>query len=355
MDVVVEPIVLGPNQVRRFYRGGWAISEFRGIPNEDDHAPEDWVGSATTVFGEVGTGVSLLPDGRTVSEALASDPEAYLGPRHADRFGSDPGLLVKLLHAGQRLPVHCHPDRDFARRHLDCRWGKTEGWVILGTDSSDPHVFLGFRRDVHGPELATWVNGQERSTMLEAMNRIPIRAGDAVLVPAGVPHAIGEGVFLVELQEPTDFSVLLEWDGFGIDGVREGHLSLGFDVALGCVDRSGWGPSELPRLLNHRPREDGTRPGVELLFPDQADPFFRAERLRPGNAALIPAGFSILVVTEGHGRLEPAAGGPVDLQRGTTVLVPFAAGDCRLIGTIEAVRCIPPAPDAPDAATPELR
>ena len=64
--------------------------------------------------------------------------------------------------------------------------------------------------------------------------------GDRVLVPAGMPHAIGRGILLVELQEPTDFSVLLEWEGFAIDGRAEGHLGLGFDVALGCVDRAGW-------------------------------------------------------------------------------------------------------------------
>ena len=39
-----------------------------------------------------------------------------------------------------------------------------------------------------------------------------------VLVPAGVLHAIGEGVLLVELQEPEDLSILLEWRGFELDG-----------------------------------------------------------------------------------------------------------------------------------------
>jgi hypothetical protein len=37
-----------------------------------------------------------------------------------------------------------------------------------------------------------------------------------------------------------------------------------------------------------------------------------------------------------------------------TVLVPFAAGDCRLVGSVEAVRCMPPDPDAPDASAPVL-
>ena len=38
-----------------------------------------------------------------------------------------------------------------------------------------------------------------------------------MVVPAGLPHAIDPGVFPVELQEPTDFSVLLEWEGFAPD------------------------------------------------------------------------------------------------------------------------------------------
>jgi hypothetical protein len=81
----VKPIVLGPNQVQR---------------SAGDHAPEDWVGSATSVFGEERTGFSALPDGRTAADAFAADPEAVFGPRHAERFRADPALLVKLLEAG---------------------------------------------------------------------------------------------------------------------------------------------------------------------------------------------------------------------------------------------------------------
>src|SRR5437868_3763949 len=35
-------------------------------------------------------------------DAIAADPEAFLGRAHTERFGSDPALLVKLLHAGER-------------------------------------------------------------------------------------------------------------------------------------------------------------------------------------------------------------------------------------------------------------
>ena len=350
----MEPIVLGPNQIHRFYRGGAAITELRGIPNEDDHAPEDWVGSATSVFGAEGLGLTTLPDGRTLSEALVSDPEGFLGPEHADRYGADPGLLVKLLDAGQRLPVHCHPSREFARRHLDCPYGKTEAWVIAEVRSPDPVVYLGFERDVDKATLADLVNGQDTGAILGAMNRLTAGAGDSILVPAGIPHAIGEDVFLVELQEPTDLSVLLEWKGFDVDGASDGHLGLGFETALACVDRSGWGQRELDRLQGIR--EGGrARPGVEVLFPPEADPFFRAERIRPAGSSTLPASFSIVVVIDGVGTLETRDRAVREVSRGDTVLIPFAAGDGVLSGSLEAIRCLPPDPATPDVSAPTFR
>jgi mannose-6-phosphate isomerase len=312
------------------------------------------VGSATSVFGSETLGVTMLPDGRTLREAVADDPEPFLGPEHVERFGAQTGLLVKLLDAGQRLPVHCHPGREFARRHLDCPYGKTEAWVIVEVRSPEPFVHLGFRHDVDPATLTEWVTGQDADAILAATNRLPVTVGDSVLVPAGIPHAVGDGVFLVELQEPTDLSVILEWKGFDIDGARDGHLGLGFDTALACVDRSGWGRDRLRLLRGTRPESRGRRPGVDLLFPAEADPFFRAERIRPSGAAPLPAAFSILVVLGGSGTLEWGGRG-MSVRGGDTVLIPFAAGDCALRGSVDAVRCLPPDPVAPDAPAPTFR
>ncbi|HJW58316.1 MAG TPA: mannose-6-phosphate isomerase, partial [Actinomycetota bacterium] len=111
---------------------------------------------------------------------------------------------------------------------------------------------------------------------------------------------------------------------------------------LRCVDRTGWDLAELDRL---RAGRGPVRPGVEQLLPAEADPFFRAERLRPEPAATLEPAFSILVVTGGSGRLE-ARGGSLELARGDTVLVPFAAGPGQVRGRLTAVRCLPPAPAA---------
>lgn len=320
----MNPLRLGRHQLHRFYAGGEAIASFRGMASTDDHAPEDWVGSTTTLFGEERLGLSTLDDGRLLRDAVAADPEGFLGPEHVARFGADPGLLTKLLDAGERLPVHCHPDRAFARDHLGLAYGKTEAWIVIGTRGAEPTVHLGFTRDIDPATLADWVRRQDTVALLASLHALPVAPGDSVFVPPGLPHAIGAGVFIVELQEPTDLSVLLEWRGFEVDGTADGHLGLGFDVALDAVDRSGWSRDTIDEL----------RAGD--LLPAAADPFFRAERLRGGDE--LDAGFSVVVVVEGEGRL-----GDLQVRRGDTLLVPYGAGPTRLQGTVEIIRARPPA------------
>jgi mannose-6-phosphate isomerase len=339
----VNPILLPANQPRSFYRGAGRIAQFRAGADPAGGAlgwyPEDWIGSVTTRFGEPAAGRTVLPDGRTLADAVAGDPVGWLGAEHVARHGADPALLVKLLDAGERLPVHVHPDRAFARTHLASPYGKTEAWVILAA-KPDAAVYLGFARDVPATELAGWVSNQDGPGMLAATNRVPVRAGDAVLCPAGVPHAIGDGILLLELQEPTDFSVLLEWDGFAIDGTADGHLGLGFELALQCVDRAAWDAGRLAEL-RAAVRAEPARPGVQPLFPAAADEFFRAERVRPAPVASLDPSFAVLVVAAGTGHLVGSDGSRMPLAQGNTVVVPYGAGPLRLEGTLTAVRCRP--------------
>jgi mannose-6-phosphate isomerase len=339
----VRPLALAANQPRSFYRGAGRIAAFRGVPQPTDpYHPEDWVGSTTARFGQAPAGLTVLPDGRLLRDAVEADPVGWLGAEHVARFGPGTGVLVKLLDAGERLPLHAHPTRDFARSHLASPYGKTEAWVIVEA-APDAAVHLGFARDVEPAELAGWVARQDVATMLAATNRVPVRAGDGVLCPAGVPHAISEGILLVELQEPTDFSVLLEWEGFDIDGAAEGHLGLGFDVALGCVDRGGWSVDRIDTELRGAPggRRFGAAPdGVRAVLPAAADTFFVAERVEAAPRVTLDPAFALVVVLSGTGLLVGAAADePVEVRAGSTVLVPHAAGPCRLEGPLTAVRC----------------
>jgi mannose-6-phosphate isomerase len=334
-----RPVPLGPNQPPRFYRGGPKIAAFRGrpLPPGADHLPEDWVGSATTVFGAEADGLTRLPDGRFLRDAIGDDPVAYLGPGHIRQHGPSPALLVKLLDAGERLPVHCHPGDAFARTHLASAWGKTEAWIVIDA-APGSEVHIGFTEPVTQQTLADWVDSQSPA-LLASLNRVPVQAGDAILIPAGLPHAIGAGVFIVELQQPTDLSVLLEWESFPLDGRAEGHLGLGFGLALGCVDRCGWDAGQLAAL---RGPQDTPSP-VTSVLPPAAEPFFAAQRIRPGHGtvALDPA-FAILVVLSGDGLLRTEQGGEQPLSRGMTILLPYAAGRAEIAGRLELIRCLPP-------------
>jgi mannose-6-phosphate isomerase len=330
--MVPPVVVLGPNQpASRFYSGGERIAAFRGLESAVPFTPEDWVGSVTTVSGDVAAGLSRLPNGVLLADAVGEDPLGWLGEEHVEAFGSDPALLVKLLDAGQRLPVHAHPSAAFAATHVGSPHGKTEAWIFLEPAT----VHLGFVRDISPDELAQWVHEQDVAAMLGAMHALEVDAGDAVLVPAGTPHAIGEGALLIELQEPTDLSILMEWKGFAIDGLASGHLGLGFARALGAVSRRGVSIVECESL---RTASDET---LGELF-EQAGTFFRAERWR-ANAAW-DAGYSVVIGIHGSATLTSTRGDVVELRSGMTVLTPHAAGDWVVseASEFEAIRCRPP-------------
>jgi mannose-6-phosphate isomerase len=327
MDAAVYD--LGPNQIRRFYRGGKRIAAFRGLPRAYDDAPEDWVASTTTVHGDGELGLSRVDDGTRLADVFARDPAAFFEPAHRERFGSDPTVLIKLLDAGERLPVHFHPDDRFAQRQLGLPYGKTEGWFILETDG-DACVHLGFARDIGDDELAELVAAQAADALLAEMNPVPVAAGDSLFVPAGLPHAIGAGILLLELQQPSDLSLLLEWHGMP---QAEAFLGLERPAALSAVTRRRVAPPELEQLRKSR--------GASL-FPPEADRFFRADLVAGG--ASLEASFSVLVCYAGEGVLMSGSFEPIAVRRGSTLLVPFGAGITQLSGSCDAVRCRPPSP-----------
>jgi mannose-6-phosphate isomerase len=312
----------------RFYRGGAQISSFRGETSDAAFEPEDWIGSTTTIFGEQDLGLTRLADGRILRDAVAADPGYWLGTEHAARWGDDVRLLVKLLDAGQRLPVHAHPDDAFAAEHLGYSHGKAEAWYILTGGT----VHLGLVRSFGQEELAALVEAQDVDALLGLLHEVAVAPGDVVFVPPGVLHAIGAGVLLLELQQPEDLSILLEWRDFALDGTADGHLGLGFGVALTAVDRTALSREALAGLVRPAPPSGSA-------FPSGADAFFRLERRAVDGPSRLDPGFAVLVV----------AGGSVTLSgreapSGSTWLVPAGEGPIDLDGTGELLVARPPAP-----------
>ncbi|WIX79078.1 class I mannose-6-phosphate isomerase [Amycolatopsis carbonis] len=343
MSTHLEPIRLPANQPPQFYRGGDAIAALRGATGTDSKfGPEDWVGSVTTMFGQDTNGLTKLPSGVWLRDAVRENAEAWLGAEHVAKLGDSTGLLVKLLDAGQRLPVHFHPSNAFAKQHFDSHFGKAEAWIVIGTYGDDPRVYPGFKETLSKDTVAEWTREQDTPSMLGALNSVSVQAGDTVYIPAGLPHAIGEGVFVVELQQPTDFSLTIEWRDF-LASPEKGHLGLGFDTALDALDTSGWDAERLTTIVTHTADDKDT--SVDLLAAG-SDEFFRADRVQlTGSSLALDPSFAVLVVLDGAGTLRTEHGGEFSLAKGETYVVPFDAGQVEASGTLTAIRCRPPAPE----------
>jgi mannose-6-phosphate isomerase len=360
LEVLRRPIPLDPNRVYRFYRGGALIDRFRGSADaRDTDYPEDWVGSITPARNpgaghppDEGLSMVALPSGQQMAlkALLEAFPKETLGPAHVAKYGASTGLLVKLLDSSIRLPIHCHPTRPFARQHFDSIFGKTEAWIVVETreiPGVEPYVMLGFKEGVEKNTFRRQVERQEIADMKAGLHRIPVKPGDIFYVKAGLPHAIGEGVFLIEAQEPTDFSIVAEWAGFPIEA-ENAHLGLGWDVAIDCFDFTNYRPQQLiqeyrldPLLL--RQERDGEE--WQLLGGKTAD-YFRATRLQArGELPIDEAGFYIGIVTRGQGALSGAFG-EIELRQGDSFVcsaaVPTHAFRSAGAEPLEVVRCLPP-------------
>ena len=328
------PSKLPSNQFDHFYRGGNRIGALRHGPG-GPMRPEEWIGSITTRFGEAEQGLSRLSDGTLLRDAIKNDSDGWLGADHVKNFGLSTEILIKLLDPDQRLPVHYHPNKAFAKTHLGLDHGKTEAWIILEAPASSG-VGLGFAQKQNKEDLLKLVRAQDSAALLASLRRTEVQVGDAVLVPAGVAHAIDAGIFVLELQEPTDLSALLEWEGFAVDGIKDGHLGLGFETVTDALMLDPLSDSEFDSLITHNVFSGGA---LRSVLPLKSDGYFRAH-LAPGSGDF-PAGFAVALVLDGSGAISFANAPEMAITKGDAIVIPHSAGAFTFSGA-NAIVCRPP-------------
>ena len=283
--------------------------------------PEEWIASTTTRFGEAVNGLSKLENGQLLRDVIEADPKNWLGEKHVARFGSSIEILVKLLDPDQRLPVHYHPNISFAKENLHINHGKTEAWIILDAPVG-AKVGIGFREKMSKADVGAMVAKHDSEGLLNSLVFKEVKAGDAIFVPAGVVHAIESGIFVLELQEPTDLSILLEWDGFAVDGDKDGHLNLGFDKALEALRLTPLSMEEEREIITTFDI-GGNRSGG--IFNSIANPFFRADYLTQGHTK-VESGFGIFLALSGEGLMIFDNDKELEIKQGDAVVIPYCAG-----------------------------
>lgn len=169
--------------------------------------------------------------GRTLGDLVAADAPALLGERGLIATGGRPlfPLLIKLIDAAENLSIQVHPD-DLAAGHDGDRLGKTEAWHVLAAEPG-AGLYVGLHPDVEADEFAAKCGGDGLATAA-CLRRLPAVPGTTVLLPAGTTHAIGAGVLLYEVQQPSDVTYRLnDWGRTDAAGdPRELHVDQGFGV-----------------------------------------------------------------------------------------------------------------------------
>ena len=353
-----QPFILSPNRVWRIYQGGRILDQFQGNPNPtDSHFPEDWVGSATHAvnpgreeLANEGIGTAQTVDGATYSmaEIYTASPEDALGIDHVQAFGAQPQLLVKLLDSAMRLHIQAHPSVAWSQQHLNANSGKTEAWWILQTRTDDAYVYMGFQ---HPPTVTEWrriVAEQDFDAMLACFDPIPVAPGDVLLVAGGVPHAIGPGITMVEIQEPTDYVVRCEYAHGGVELPESARtMGLGLDRVLDLFDYTQYPAATVKQQFGPQRRaiaESVAGAEEALLAAPQTDRVeVRHVRCRDRMDLALDGRYSILIVLEGEGEI--AAGGvTAPLQRWSRIFLPAALRAVGVSGDLSMARCLPPQP-----------
>lgn len=236
---------LQENRAFRSYTGGSRIDKLRGKTNcASGSFPEDWTASTTRAFN---------PGREDIVEGYGKTVD---GDYIKDLIGEDMPILVKLLDSDERLVIQAHPTREFAKKFMDSPVGKAECWYFIDTDK-DAHVYAGFKEGITREKWVQLFETQDVVGMLGCLHRFNVKKGDCIFIPGGLPHAIGGGCLMVELQEPSDLMVIPERvtpSGRTLADAKL-HCGLGFERMFDVFRYSGYSEEEIKTRLMPKRRQ----------------------------------------------------------------------------------------------------
>jgi mannose-6-phosphate isomerase len=191
---------------------------------------EGLIGEAVITAPEAEIAESPLA-GRSLGDVVATDPVGAIGPLGFAATGGRSifPLLIKLIDATANLSIQVHPSDEMAVQEDDSL-GKTEAWhVRMARPGSS--LFLGVRAGVtHADVAATASAGEPTAPLLRRMEACP---NTTFLIPAGTVHALGAGVVIYEVQQPSTITYRLDdWGRVDAAGnPRPMHVEQGIAVA----------------------------------------------------------------------------------------------------------------------------
>ena len=350
------PWKLVPNRIRG--RGGREIDKLRGIfpPIDDNTGSEAWIGSVTRVGNppqdkpNYGCAQVDLPDGRRMFlfEAIALDPEHVLGAVHREKNGNGLGMLIKYLDAWKQYGLQCHPTRDWAMKMWNSPYGKEESWFVIGTreDTAEPaYILLGFKEGVTREIWEKHYFDNDIKALEQLCHKIEVKIGETYFVGGGCPHALGEGCFVIEVQEPADITLGAtpykhlpeQWRKPAEADIYDERL-LGSYIYDGCSYEENLRRWRAPRKTL---REGDWGSEKILIGPDQTSYFSFTSLKVNGTAPIRATGQpQVCIVLSGEGNLI-YDGGEMPLCKADELFFPYDVPGLTVTGDVELILCHP--------------
>ena len=256
---------------------------------------------------------------KTLAEAWRAMPAEWKGARCAEM--EDFPLLVKFIFPTDKLSIQVHPDDAYASVHEAAAGGrgKTEMWHVVSAEQG-AELLLGLKSGVTKKQFAATIGSKSIEELFEVH---PVEENNTFFVPPGVPHSIGGGVVVCEVQQYCDLTYRV-YDYGRVDGhgkPRELHIEKAMDVI-----RFGG-----PRVDRVRPLEWASQKmGISLLA---ACKYFATEKWRI--AELFTAkpktdAFNLLAFLGGKGKIR-WDGGMAHYHQGECWFMPASLHSYELI------------------------
>ena len=177
-------------------------------------------------------GMSVVEEGplkgRTLQE-LVNDYGRELVGKNAKTINSGFPIMVKFINAKKKLSIQVHPEDGYALKHEN-QLGKNEAWVILEADEN-AELVLGTKQ---GTDRAAFAHYIDHNLAEKCVNKVKVKAGDVIDIPAGLLHGIGEGILLAEIQQNSNVTYRV-YDYDRVDGEGK-KRSLHIQKALDVID-----------------------------------------------------------------------------------------------------------------------
>ena len=291
--------------------GGTKLKEYFSYNTTSDLTGECWAISAHK------NGDCIIENGVYKGRFLS---EVYSENRKLFRGSESPvfPLLVKILETSASLSVQVHPDDEYALMNED-ELGKSECWYIIACEK-DSEVVIGHQARTKD-ELIRRIDEGEWDRLL---NKIKVEPGDFFYIPSGTIHAVGEGIILLEIQQPSDTTYRIhDYDRVDQDGKRrELQIEKAKDVATVL-------PTDLD--LHVKVRKDKNLTVTRYL----SSIYFTVEKWEADGEAAIPLEeFTLVSVIGGQGEINGTVA-----RKGDHFILTSLCKEARLSGDLEISAC----------------